>query len=220
MASRPHGGRDLTQGPIAKTLLACALPTLISSILQSLNGTVNAIWVCRFLGENALAATSNANMIMFLLMSFVFGFGMAATVLIGQVFGRRDIDGARRVVGTGIGFILLVSIVIAALGWIFAPALLKLLATPAGAAPLALAYLRVIFLAMPSILLTVLLMMSLRGAGDAMTPLFLMILAVVLDSGLNPVFILGLGPAPRMGIAGSATATLIANMVSFTALLI
>ena len=108
MASRPHGGRDLTQGPIAKTLLAFALPTLISSILQSLNGTVNAIWVGRFLGENALAATSNANMIMFLLMSFVFGFGMAATVLIGQAFGRKDVDGARRVIGTAIGFLFFV----------------------------------------------------------------------------------------------------------------
>src|SRR5437764_4713963 len=216
---RPYGGRDLTQGAIAPTLLAFAIPTLISSMLQSLNGTVNAIWVGRFLGEDALAATSNANMIMFLLMSFVFGFGMAATVMIGQAFGRRDIDGARRVVGTAIGFFFIVAIAIAVAGWVFAPALLKLLATPAGAAPLALAYLRVIFLAMPSILLTILLMMSLRGAGDAMTPLFLMILAVVLDSGLNPVFILGLGPAPKLGIAGSATATVIANYVSLLALL-
>jgi MATE family, multidrug efflux pump len=219
MASRPHG-RDLTQGPIAKTLLAFALPTLISSILQSLNGTVNAIWVGRFLGENALAATSNANMIMFLLMSFVFGFGMAATVLIGQAFGRKDVDGARRVVGTTMGFFFVVAIAIGAFGWFFSPVLLKLLATPSGAAPLALAYLRVIFLAMPSILLTVLLMMALRGSGDALSPLFLMILAVVLDSGLNPVFILGLGPAPKLGIAGSATATLIANMITFAAFLI
>ena len=45
----PHGGRDLTQGKIGPTLLAFALPTLISSILQSLNGTINAIWVGRFL---------------------------------------------------------------------------------------------------------------------------------------------------------------------------
>ena len=218
MASRPHG-RDLTTGPIASTLLAFAVPTLISSILQSLNGTINAIWVGRFLGEEALAATSNANMIMFLLMSFVFGFGMAATVLIGQAFGKRDVDEARRVVGTTVGFFLVVAILIAAAGWLFAPAILKLLATPAGSAPLALAYLRVIFLAMPCILLTVLLMMSLRGAGDAMTPLFLIILAVVLDTALNPVFILGLGPAPRLGIAGSALATLIANAISFFAFL-
>ena len=220
MASRAGGGRDLTQGPIAATMLAFALPTLVSSILQSLNGTINAIWVGRFLGEDALAATSNANMILFLLMSFVFGFGMAATVLIGQAFGSRDVDRARRVVGTSFGFFLVVAAGIALAGWMFAPALLKLLATPADAAPLALAYLRVIFLAMPSILLTVLLMMALRGAGDAMTPLFLMIVAVVLDAGLNPVFILGLGPAPRLGIAGSATATLIANSVSLTTMLI
>ena len=97
----------------------------------------------------------------------------------------------------------------------FAPALLKLLGTPAGAAPLALAYLRVIFLGMPPILLSVVLGMALRGSGDSITPLLGMILAVVLDSGLNPVFILGLGPAPRLGIAGSATATLIANSISF-----
>src|SRR6058998_4406483 len=104
------GRGDLTQGPIAKTLLAFALPTLASSILQSLNGTINAIWVGRFIGERALAATSNANMIMFLLMSFVFGFGMASTILIGQAFGRGDIDAARRVVGTIVGALLLLSI--------------------------------------------------------------------------------------------------------------
>jgi putative MATE family efflux protein len=219
MASRPHG-RDLTQGPIAKTLLVFALPTLISSILQSLNGTINAIWIGRFLGESALAATSNANMIMFLLMSFVFGFGMASTVLIGQAFGRKDVDGGRRVIGTAIGSFVFVAAAIAIAGWLFSPALLKLLATPAGAAPLALAYLRVIFIAMPAILILVLLMMGMRGAGDAMTPLWAMLVAVVLDSTLNPVFILGLGPAPRLGIAGSATATVIANYSALIGLLV
>src|SRR5436190_129359 len=220
MASRAHGGRDLTSGPIAKTLLAFALPSLVSSILQSLNGTVNAIWIGRFLGENALAATSNANMVMFLLMSSVFGFGMAATVLIGQSFGRKDVDGARRVIGTAIGSFFFVAAAIAVFGWMFSPVLLKILATPAGAAPLALAYLRVIFIAMPAILILVLLMMGMRGAGDAMTPLWFMIVAVVLDSSLNPVFILGLGPAPRLGIAGSATATVIANYAALIGLFI
>src|SRR6478735_1626915 len=218
MASRPHGGRDLTQGPIAKTLLAFALPTLASSILQSLNGTVNAIWVGRFLGEDALAATSNANMVMFLLMSFVFGFGMAATILIGQAFGRRDIDGARRVMGTAIGSFVLVALAVAILGWIFAPQLLDLLATPGAAKPLALAYLRVIFLAMPGSLTMVVLMMALRGGGDSLTPLWFMILSVVLDSGLNPFFIAGIGPFPKLGIAGSATATVIANTTALIGL--
>jgi putative MATE family efflux protein len=205
------GMRDLTTGPIGKTLIAFAVPTLVSSILQSLNGSINAIWVGRFLGESSLAATSNANLVMFLLMAFVFGSSMAATVLIGQAFGRKDIDGVRRVIGTAIGAFVPVAIAIGALGWLLSPALLHLLGTPPASAPLALAYLRVIFLAMPPILLAILLMMGLRGTGDALTPLWFMILAVVLDSGLNPVFILGLGPAPRLGIAGSATATVIAN---------
>src|SRR6478752_9099819 len=118
---------DLTQGSIGPTLLKFALPTLASSILQSLNGSVNAIWVGRLLGEGALAATSNANMIMFLLMAFVFGFGMAATVLIGQAFGRKDMDAARRVLGTAVGSFLLVAAVIAIAGWTFSPGLLKVL---------------------------------------------------------------------------------------------
>src|SRR5690348_4195586 len=90
---KTHARGDLTQGSIGSTLLMFALPTLASSILQSLNGTINAIWVGRFLGENALAATSNANMVMFLLIAFVFGFGMASTILVGQAWGRKDIAG-------------------------------------------------------------------------------------------------------------------------------
>jgi Na+-driven multidrug efflux pump len=219
MASGP-GQRDLTTGPIARTLLIFALPTLGSSILQSLNGSINAVWVGRLLGEDALAATSNANIVMFLLTSFVFGLGMAATILIGQAFGRGDVDAGRRVVGTATGAFVVVAFAVAATGWLLAPHILRLLATPAEAAPLALAYLRVIFIAMPPALVMVSWMMALRGSGDAFTPLWFMILAVVLDSGLNPVFILGLGPAPRMGIAGAATATVIANYISLIAFLV
>jgi putative MATE family efflux protein len=216
---RRTGRGDLTQGAIGTTLLAFALPTLASSILQSLNGTINAIWVGRFLGEGALAATSNANMVMFLLTAFVFGFGMASTILIGQSWGRRDVDGARRIFGTASGSFLLVTIMVGIAGWFLSPAILSLLGTPGDAAPLALAYLRVIFLAMPALLLLTLLMMALRGAGDSLTPLWFMIVAVLLDSGLNPIFILGLGPAPKLGIAGSATATLIANYAALLGLL-
>jgi putative MATE family efflux protein len=217
-AQRKPARGDLTQGPIAKTLLAFALPTLASSILQSLNGTINAIWVGRFLGEGALAATSNANMVMFLLTAFVFGFGMAATILVGQAWGRKDVDRARRVFGTAGGSFLLITIIIAIAGYYLSPTILHLLGTPGDAAPLALAYLRVIFLAMPALLLLTLAMMALRGAGDSLTPLLFMMVAVILDSGLNPVFILGLGPAPKLGIAGSATATLIANYAAMLGL--
>ncbi|UVO49110.1 MATE family efflux transporter [Sphingomonas sp. SUN019] len=216
--ARP-GQRDLTTGPIGATLIAFALPTLGSNILQSLNGSINAIWVGRFLGEGALAATSNANIIMFLMFGAVFGFGMAATIIVGQAWGRRDHEAAKRAFGSAIGLVLTASVVVAVLGWVFAPDILRLLATPPGAFQLALDYLRVIFLGLPGSMLLVLMFMGLRGTGDSMTPLWFMGLSVVLDSALNPVFILGLGPAPRLGIAGSAVATLIANAVAVAGLI-
>ena len=214
------GQRDLTTGPIARTLLVFAIPTLISSVLQSLNGSINSIWIGRFLGEEALASTVTANLVMFLLMAFVFGFAMAATVMIGQSFGAGSIDQARRAMGTAIGGFLPVAIIISLLGWLFAPQLIELLALAPEASPLALAYLRVIFIAMPAIMMLVLLMMGLRGVGDAMTPLWFMVVAVILDAGLNPVFILGLGPAPALGIAGSALATVIANFVALIGVIV
>lgn len=216
MAARP--GQDLTSGPIARTLLLFALPTLGSSILQSINGSINAVWVGQFLGEAALAATANANLVLFLMFSAVFGFGMAATILIGQAMGARDLDGARQVVGTSMGMLVAIVSAIVLAGWMFAGPLLRLLATPPEVFDLALDYLRVSFLGLPSAMIIVLLTMALRGAGDSLTPLWFMVLAAIIDVGLNPVFILGLGPAPEMGIRGSAFATLVANCVALVAL--
>jgi putative MATE family efflux protein len=210
--------RNLTEGPIGSTLIAFALPTLGSNILQSLNGSINAVWVGRFLGENALAATSNANIIMFLLFGAVFGFGMAATIIVGQSWGRRDVEAARRAFGSAIGLVIVASIVVAGAGVVFVDDILRLLATPAGAFDDAEAYLRVIFLGLPASMILVLLFMGLRGTGDSLTPLWFMVLSVVLDAGLNPVLILGLGPFPRMGIAGSAAATLVASVATVCAL--
>ncbi len=220
MAQPPKGRRDLTVGPIGKTLLTFALPTLASNILQSLNGSINSIWVGRFLGEGALAATSNANIIMFLMFSAVFGFGMAATILIGQSVGRGDIEAARRAFGSTVGMVVGGAAVIALLGWVFAPDILRLLATPGDAQPLALAYLRVIFLGLPLSMLGVLIQMGLRGTGDSITPMLFMVLSVIVDSVMNPLLIEGIGPFPRMGIAGSATATLLAAVVSTLGLII
>ncbi|MBA3878800.1 MAG: MATE family efflux transporter [Sphingobium sp.] len=215
----PARGRDLTVGPIGPTLLMFALPTLASNILQSLNGSINAIWVGRLLGESALAATSNANNIMFLMFAAVFGFGMAATILVGQSFGRRDIDGARRAFGSAVGLVFWTSVVVAALGWIFAREILAALATPGEAMGLALVYLQIIFLSLPTSMLIVLMTMGLRGTGDAMTPLFVTLFAALLDVGLNPLLILGFGPVAAMGIAGSAMASLIANLAACAALI-
>lgn len=202
---------DLTKGPILRTLLVFSVPLLISNVLQTLNGSVNAIWVGRLLGESALAATANANIVMFLVFAAVFGFGMATTVRVGQHFGARDLDAARRTFGTGLGFCIGISLATGVIGWFGADALLDALSTPEASRLDALAYLRVIFITLPLATVNMMISMGMRGAGDSKTPLYAMILAVVLDIAFNPLLIIGVGPLPTLGVAGSAIATAVAN---------
>ena len=214
----------LTQGAIGKTLFLFTLPILAGNVLQSLNGSVNAIWIGHGLGEAALAAGSNVNTILFFLIGAVFGVGMAATILVGQSIGANDVAQAKRVVGTSLVFFTALSVAIAALGLVFAEPLMAKMRTPATALPLAVAYLRVILLGVPFIYLQAFVSMTLRGAGDARTPFLFLVVNVVLDIVLNPLFIFGtkrlagIALIPEMGIAGSATASLIATATTLFAL--
>lgn len=142
-AARPA----LTEGPIAPTLLKFALPVLGTNVLQSLNGSVNSFWIGHYLGESALTASSNANLILFvLLLALVFGISMATSMLVGQTYGQQDLPRMKPVIGSGAVFFALLSVGVALLGHACTPMLLRWLATPA-ALPLASAYLEVIFLA-------------------------------------------------------------------------
>lgn len=208
----------LTEGPITSTLFWFSLPVLGSNALQSLNGSVNAVWVGQFLGEAGLTATANANLVLFLMLGAVFGVGMAANIMVAQAVGAKDLDSAKRVVGTTAAFFAVASLVVGLAGFLATPTILGWLGTPAEAAPLAESYLRIIFTAVPFMYFLTFLMMVLRGSGDARTPLIFMGLTVVLDVGLNPLLIQGYGPFPRLGIAGSATATLIGQIVSLIAM--
>lgn len=220
-AFRPGGGaKDLTQGPIGKTLIMFSLPVMGSNVLQSLNGTANAIWVSHVLGEAALTATANANNILFLMLGAVFGISMAANLMIGQSVGARDEAMVKRVIGTSTGFFVVLSLAVGVGGWLLTPAILTAMDTPADAKAEAIIYLRVIFLAMPFMYFFSFLMMAQRGAGDSRSPFWFSLAAVVLDVILNPILITGFGPAPRMGIAGSAAATLISQTVVLGAILV
>ena len=219
MSATQRPSHALTQGAIGKTLIAFSLPILAGNVLQSLNGSVNAIWVGHGLGEAALAATSNANTILFFLLGAMFGVGMAATILVGQSMGANNLDQAKRVIGTSLMFFVVISVVIAGIGLLATERMMAWLHTPEESQPLAVAYLRIIFLGLPFLYLLSFVGMALRGAGDARTPFVFLALNVLFDIALNPLFIFGWGPVPRMGIAGSATATLVAQAVTLGAML-
>ena len=154
---------DLTSGPIRRTLLLFALPTLMGNVLQSLNASINTVWIGQLLGEAALAATTNSNIVMFLVFAAIFGLSMATTVRVGQHFGARNLDAARRSFGTGVGLCLIVSLVVAVIGWAGAPQLRALMKVPEASRDFALTYLRVIFLIIPGMTLTTMISMGMRG---------------------------------------------------------
>ena len=211
---------DLTQGPIVRTLIAFTLPTLGSNVLQSLNASVNAIWVGHFLGEAPLTAATNANMVLFLLMAAVFGVAMATGIMVGQSVGARDLQQAKRVVGSSAVFMVILSVATALLGALTAEPILRLMSTPADAMPYAVSYLRIVFIATPSMFFYIYAAMVLRGAGDARTPFIFMFVSVGLDIALNPLLIFGPGPLPALGIRGAALAMLISQTTTLLAMIV
>jgi putative MATE family efflux protein len=215
-----RAGATLVEGPIAATLLKFSLPILASSMLQSINASVNAAWIGNILGARALTASANANSLLLFLLSASFGIGLAASILVAQSLGARDVSKAKRIIGTAFGFFTALSLATAAIGIVGAPHALLAMRTPADALPLATAYLRVIFIALPGIYLYTFVMMVLRGAGDSRTPLLFLLMAAALDVGLNPLLMKGIGPLPALGIAGSALATLISQWATLIALLL
>lgn len=215
---RARSGPLLTEGPIARTMVIFSLPILASSVLQSINTSINAIWIGQLLGVRALSASANANSLVFFLLGAVFGLGLAATVLVGQSVGAKNLDQAKRTIGTSVTFFGVISVLLAAFGIAFAPQILVLMRTPQDSLAMASDYLRVIFVALPGMYLYSFVMMALRGAGDSNTPFVFLLLSAIVDVALNPILIRGFGPIPALGIAGSALATMIAQWASLVAL--
>ena len=218
-----RGGKhreQLIEGPITKTLLVFSLPVMGGNALQSLNGSVNQFWVSHTLGVSAITAIGNANIVMMLMLGSLFGIGMAANILIAQGVGAGDFKTVKKVMGTAVIFFVGLAALIAVLGYFTAPHILAAMGTPAVSRAEAEIYLRIVFLSMPFMCLFIFLQMAQRGAGDSKTPFYFLFLAIILDITLNPLLIRGIGPFPKLGIAGSACSTLVGQGVSLICLVI
>ena len=218
-----RGGKhqsELVEGPITKTLLIFSLPVLGGNFLQSLNSSVNQFWVSHTLGVSAITAIGNSTIVMMLMLGAIFGISMAANILVAQAVGAGDFRQVKKVMGTAVTFFMVLAALIGAVGYFAAPAILGLMDTPAVSKAEAEIYLRIVFLAMPFMCLFAFLQMAQRGAGDSKTPFYFLLLAIVLDIILNPLLIRGVGPFPRLGIAGSACSTLIGQGFSLVCLIV
>lgn len=222
MAGRmgPHGGMNLTEGPIAKTLIMFSLPLLGSNALQSATQTVNAIWVSHLLGPQALTATVNAQQLMFLLMGAVMGVGMASNIVVAQAYGANQHDQVKSIVGTSASFFLGASVLMALIGIVFTPGILDLMHAPPDSRELAIEYLRWTCGSMPVVFFFFFAMMIMRGSGNSQTPFYFSLVSIALNIVLVPVLMTGFAGLPRMGIAGAAAAGLISQAVALIAMMV
>ena len=194
--------RTLTEGSIPIGLFRFALPILFANVLQSLNGSVELHLGGTLPRRGGAHRDLERQHVMFLLIGAAFGVALAATILIGQYIGANNLAETKRVVGTSATFFTGISVAMAVAGLVLCRPLLIAMSTPPDSLELAVAYMRVIFLALPFLYLYAFVMAVLRGAGDSKTPFYFMLLSVGIDIALNPLFIFGLGPVPRFGIAG------------------
>ena len=217
-AAGATGAGRFVEGPITATLARFALPLLLTNFLHSISGTWGAVWVGQVLGANALTAVATANVIMFMVMGSAMGIGTAAGVAIGQSLGAGDERAVKRVVGGAVAFIVVLSLALASLGWLLSPAIVDGIGTPAAARDFAVSHLRYTCLAMPSIFTYLVMMMMLRGAGDAHTPFRFTLLWIGGTMVLTPLLLTGAFGWPGLGIASLGLASLAANALALGAL--
>lgn len=211
---------NLTEGPIGRKLLLFALPILAGNVAQALNNSINAIWIGRYLGETALTGAVNANNVIFLLLGSIFGMSMVTTIMIAQSIGANKVEQARKIAGTSATFFLSLAIAVATIGYFIAHPLLVIMNTPQDSLVAGATYLQITFIAIPFAFFFTFLVAAMRGTGDSRTPFLFLLLSIILDVIFNPLLIFGLGPFPKLGIAGSAWGSLIAQAISLSALLL
>jgi len=203
--------RDFTTGSVPRHLLAFSLPLLIGNLLQALYNTVDSIWVGKFVGKEGLAAVSVSFPLIFALVSLVGGVAIATTVLVAQYFGAGQRDRVREVIHNNITLLLLGGAAASILGVLLRVPLLRLINVPAAVLPGAATYLAIFMGGLVFMFGYNVLGAILRGLGDSRTPLLFLAYSTVTNIILDPIFILGLGPVPRMGVAGAALATVISQ---------
>ncbi len=211
---RPKNITDFTQGNIPRHLILFSLPMLAGNLLQTFYNTVDSIWVGRFLGAEALGAVSVGFPVLFILISFVFGLGMGANIMVAQYLGARKDEEVRKTVVNALVLLTLLGIILAIVGIKLHLAILEAIRTPETIKQLASQYLTIIFWGLPFLFLYNAISSILRGMGDAKTPLYLLIYATIINIVLDPLMILGIGPFPPLGVAGAALATTIAQGIS------
>ena len=208
--------RDLTQGSEGRNIFRFAIPMLVGHMFQQLYTFVDQIIVGRFLGKEALASVGASFPVIFMLIALIMGIATGGTIVISQFFGAKNFNKVKRAIDTMFIIMGVSAVIMTVVGITFSEQIFQLMRLPEELMPTANAYFSiyvsglVVFFGYNGVAAI------LRGLGDSITPLYFMVLATVLNIGLDLLFIVKLG----WGIEGAALATIIAQGTAFMAAII
>mgnify|MGYP004593155095 FL=1 len=201
---------DMLHGPLLMKILVFSLPLAASSVLQQLFNSIDVAVVGHFASSQALAAVGSNGPVISLLINLFLGVSMGANVIISNHIGQNDEEGIQSAVSTAFTTAIVSGLILMCLGVAAAKPILTIMGTPDDVLPLAATYLRIYFLGIPFFLIFNFGAAILRSMGDTKRPLYILVIAGIINTLLNLFFVIAL----KMSVAGVAVATGIANMVS------
>ena len=197
---------DLTGGSIPRSLFFLSLPIIVTNMLQVGYNLADTFWLGRF-STDALAAISLGFPLVYLFISLGLGLTVAGSVLVAQHTGADQPGEAEYAASQTVVFTVLAGVVVGGVGFAFIDELLQVFGAEPVVLTLATEYMRIITAGLPFLFGFTVFVALMRGAGDTVTPMVVMLGTVVLNVALDPVLIFGWGPFPRMGVEGAGLAT-------------
>jgi putative MATE family efflux protein len=199
----------LAHGPLSRTIVRVALPSVASALLMTLFTSVDAFWVGTRIGPTGLAAVSTSVFWIWMLIALAEMVAVGLTAVAARRHGQRRPDEAARAVGDALLFALTLGIVVAIAGLLVVDWMFAVMHTSPEVTALGKRYLTAYLAGCPLIFGYFAIDAAFRASGDTRTPFLLLAVSVIAALVLDPVLILGLGPAPPLGIAGAAIATIL-----------
>ena len=202
--------RDLTKGPVVRSMLLFAIPMILGDLLQQCYNIADTLIVGQFLGRNALAAVGSAFTLMTFLASVILGLCMGSGALFSMRFGQRDGTALRESLCASFYCIALITVLLNLIAFACLDGLRIFLRVPAEVWGDMRVYLFLVFLGIPAIFLYNFFASYLRAIGNSVIPLVFLAVSSVLNIVLDLWFVVGLNKA----VAGAAQATVIAQYIS------
>lgn len=209
----------MLEGSPGKALLFFAVPLILGNLFQQFYNMIDSIVVGRFVGENALAAVGASYSFTTVFIMIAIGGGIGASVLTSQYYGAGQYGRMKTSIYTALITFLILSFVVAGIGFFVNPHILALLKTPDNIMGSAIVFLQIYFMGLPFLFMYNILSATFNALGKSKIPLFLLLFSSVVNVILDLCFVIFF----HMGVAGVAIATLIAQgvaaIISFTVLI-